>query len=145
MLHDRKVLRDQLRETICKLDGRDARMMNTRQGIAMAYNAQATVSSAAVDGKAAGMLITAADVVDDTTDQSQLGPMMEKAGIRVETTLADAGYHSGSNLEECDRRGQQVVMPESQERALETRITRTVSSMTRRATATVALRDSGCA
>ena len=45
--------------------------------------------------------------------------MMEKAGIRVETTLADAGYHSGSNLEECDRRGQQVVMPESQERALE--------------------------
>ena len=63
------------------------------------------------------MLITAADVTDDTTDQAQLGPMLEKAeetcqGSWAETTLADAGYHSGSNLEECDRRGQQVVMPE---------------------------------
>ena len=134
MLHDRKVLRDQVRETMCNLAGRDdqkyinltdedARMMNTRQGIAMAYNAQAMVSPAGVDGKASGMLITAAGVTDDTTDQAQLGPMMEKAeetsGVRAETTLADAGYHSGSNLEECDRRGQQVVMPESQERALE--------------------------
>ena len=47
MLHDRKVLRDQVRETMCNLAGRgdqkyinltdeDARMMNTRQGIAMA-------------------------------------------------------------------------------------------------------------
>ena len=134
MLHDRKVLRDRVRETMCDLAGRgdqkyinltdeDARMMNTRQGIAMAYNAQAMVSPAGVDGKASGMLITAAGVTDDTTDQAQLGPMMDKAeemaGVRAETTLADAGYHSGSNLEECDRRGQQVVMPESQERALE--------------------------
>ena len=135
MLHDRKVLRDQVRETMCNLAGRgdqkyinltdeDARMMNTRQGIAMAYNAQAMVSPAGVDGKASGMLITAAGVTDDTTDQAQLGPMLEKArgktsGVKAETTLADAGYHSGSNLEECDRRGQQVAMPESQERALE--------------------------
>ena len=134
MLHDRKVLRDQVRETMCNLAGRgdqkyinltdeDARMMNTRQGIAMAYNAQAMVSPAGVDGKASGMLITASGVTDDTTDQAQLGPMLEKAeetsGVKAETTLADAGYHSGSNLEECDRRGQQVAMPESQERALE--------------------------
>ena len=105
------------------LTDEDARMMNTRQGIAMAYNAQAMVSPAGVDGKASGMLITAAGVTDDTTDQAQLGPMLEKAeetsGVKAETTLADAGYHSGSNLEECDRRGQQVAMPESQERALE--------------------------
>ncbi len=133
-LHDRKVLRDQVRETMCELASRDgqkfinltdqdARMMNTRQGIAMAYNAQAMVSPVTADGKPAGMLITAADVVAETTDQSQLGPMMEQAeetsGHRAETTLADAGYHSGSNLELCARRGQQVVMPESQERALE--------------------------
>ena len=88
----------------------------------MAYNGQAMVSPVTADGKVAGMLITAADVVSETTDQSQLGPMMEQAeettGFRAETTLADAGYHSGSNLEECARRGQQVVMPESQDRAL---------------------------
>ena len=133
VLHDRKVLRDQVRETMCELASRDgqkfinltdqdARMMNTRQGIAMAYNAQAMVSPVVDEGKTCGMLITAADVVAETTDQAQLGPMMEQAeetsGHRAETTLADAGYHSGSNLEECARRGQQVVMPESQERAL---------------------------
>ncbi len=105
------------------LTDQDAVMMNTRQTIAMSYNSQAMVSPVTVEGKAAGMLITAADVVDDTTDQAQLGPMLEKAeetaGVRAETTLADAGYHSGSNLEECGRRGQQVVMPEAQDRALE--------------------------
>ncbi len=133
-LHDRKFLRDRVRETVSRLDGRDgqklinltdhdARMMNTRQGIAMAYNAQAMVSPVMGEGKVSGMLITAAEVVADTTDQSQLGPMMEQAeetsGHRSETTLADAGYHSGSNLQECARRGQQVIMPESQDRALE--------------------------
>ncbi len=89
----------------------DAVMMNTRQGTAMAYNAQASVSLAAAEGKETGMLITAAD----PADQPQPGPMLEKA----ETALADAGCHSGSHLEECGRRGQQVVMPESQDRALE--------------------------
>ena len=57
----------------------------------MAYNAQAMVSPAGVDGKASGMLITAAGVTDDTTDQAQLGPMLEKAeetsGVPAETTL----------------------------------------------------------
>ena len=133
-LHDRRVLRDQVRETMCELASRDgqkhinltdhdARMMKTRQGITMAYNAQAMVSPVVADGETSGMLITAADVVTDTTDQAQLSPMMaqaeEASGHRTETTLADAGYHSGSNLEECARRGQQVIMPESQERALE--------------------------
>ncbi len=98
-------------------------MMDTRQGIAMAYNGQAMVSPVKADGKAAGMLITAAGVVADPSDQSQLGPMLEQAeettGVRAKTTLADGGYHSGGNLEECARRGQQVVMPESQDRALE--------------------------
>ena len=105
------------------LTDQDAIMMRTRQGITLAYNSQATVSPAVTDGKVTGMLITAADVVNDPVDQSQLGPMLEKAeetsGVRAETTLADAGYHSGSNLEECARKGQRVVMPEAQDRALE--------------------------
>ena len=54
-------------------------------------------------------------------DHSQLVPMLEVAeettGVRAEVTLADAGYHSGSNLEEGEVRGQQVMMPESQQRA----------------------------
>ena len=105
------------------LTDQDARMMKTRQGFAVAYNAQAMVSEVDVDGKAAGMLITAVDVVDDPSDQAQLGPMMDRAeetlGFRADMTLADAGYHSGSNLEECARIGRRVVMPESQNRALE--------------------------
>ena len=135
-LHDRKVLREQVRETMSELAGlegqkhinltdQDARMMKTRQGFTVAYNAQAMVSPVAAEGKAVGMLITAVDVVGDPSDRLQLCPMMDKAeetlGLRAEMTLADAGYHSGSNLEECVRTGQQVVMPESQERALERR------------------------
>ena len=133
-LHDRKVLREQVRETMSKLVSRDgqrqinltdtdARMMKTAQGFKVAYNAQAMVSPVSVEGKADGMLITAVDVVDEPSDRSQLGPMMDKAketlGHRAEMTLADAGYHSGNNLEECARRDQQVVMPESQNRALQ--------------------------
>ena len=76
------------------------------------------------------MLITAVDVVNDISDRRQLGAMMEKAeetlGQRTEMTLADAGYHSGNNLQECALRGQRVVMPESQDRALQSRITKTV-------------------
>ena len=115
-LHDRKVLREQVRESMRRLASedsqkqvnltdRDARMMKTRQGFAVAYNAQAMVSPVAWEGEEAGMLVTAVDVVDEPSDRSQLGKMMGKAeetlGQRAETTLADAGYHSGSSLEEC--------------------------------------------
>ena len=133
-LADKKALRERMcraKEKLADSDSlkqinltdEDATMMKTRQGITLAYNAQAVVSPVTTEGKESGMLITAADVTDDPVDQSQLAPMLEQAeetsGVRAETTLADAGYHSGSNLEECDRRGQQVVMPEAQGRALE--------------------------
>lgn len=69
------------------------------------------------------MLITAVDVVDQPSDRPQLGPMMNKVqetlGHRTQMTLADAGYDSGNNLDEYARRGRQVAMPESQDRALE--------------------------
>ena len=108
------------------LTDKDAVMMKTRGGVTQAYNAQAMVFPVTAEGKGAGMLITATDVVNDTADQSQLGPMIEQAEettevteVRVEMTLADAGYHSGGNLEKCVSRGQEVAMPESQDRALE--------------------------
>ena len=48
--------------------------------------------------------------------------MLEQAEDTTDTkadmTLAGAGYNSGSNLEECANRGQQVVMPEAQRKAL---------------------------
>ena len=123
MRRAKETLEDSDRLKQINLTDQDAVMMRTRQGITLAYASQATVSPAVTDGKVTGMLITAADVVNDPVDQSQLGPMLEKAEetseVRAETTLADAGYHSGINLEECDRRGQQVVMPAAQGRALE--------------------------
>ena len=65
-------------------------------------------------------MITAVDLVDDPADVGQLDAMLEKAeettGVRVETTLADAGCHSGNALSQYARREQQVVIPESLER-----------------------------
>ena len=43
-------------------------MMKTRQGFAVAYNAQAMVSPVAVVGEGTGMLITAVDVVGESSD-----------------------------------------------------------------------------
>ena len=67
-------------------------------------------------------MITAAEVVTDPNDFGQLEPMMERAEeateVRSAMTLADAGYHSGRNVETYEERGQRVAMPESQDRAL---------------------------
>ena len=132
-LSDREALRERVRQTLdglgkgdgprhANLTDADARLMKTRQGIVPAYNAQAMVSPVETDGESNGMLITGVEVVDEPVDYAQLSPMLERAeemtGVRVDMTLADAGYHSGSNLEECARRGQRVVMAESQERAM---------------------------
>lgn len=80
------------------------------------YNAQAMVSPVETDGAVTGMLVTAADVIDETHDYTQLTSMMQQseevAGVTAPMTLADAGYHSGGNLEVCTNRGQRVVMPE---------------------------------
>ena len=64
-LHDQKVLREQVRESMRRLADRDsrrqvnltdqdARMMKTRQGFGVAYNAQAMVSPVAVEGEGGG-------------------------------------------------------------------------------------------
>ena len=132
-LAEKTALREQVRRAMEELSERgdinhinltdtDARLMRTRQGITPCYNAQAMVSPTQTEAGKRGMLITAVEVTDDPDDHSQLAPMLQKAeettGVRSEMTLADAGYHSGSNLEECALRDQQVVMPEAQRRAL---------------------------
>ena len=96
--------------------------MKGRQGIVAGYNAQAMVSPVDTDGGGTGMLVTAVDVVDAANDNALLVPMVEQAeettGTRAQMTLADAGYFAASHLEECARRGQQVVVSESRQRFL---------------------------
>ena len=132
-LKNKEALREQVREAMAELEDQqdarqinltdaEARLMKTRQGIMPGYNAQAMVSAVETEGKVGGMLVTAVEVVDEAHDHARLIPMLQQAedttGIKAQTTLADAGYHSGSNLEECASRDQQVVMPEAQHKAL---------------------------
>ena len=132
-LAEEGALRERVRSAMEKLAGsdglerinltdEDARLMKGRQGIGPAYNAQAMVSPVERADGSKGMVVTAAEVVTDPADAEQLAPMMERAeestGVRSAMTLADAGYHSGRNVEAYEERGQQVAMPESQERAL---------------------------
>ncbi len=130
-LADKKVLKEQVRQAMDDLAGRgrqkcinltdrDARLMKSSQGIVTGYNAQAMVSPLQPSVGASGMFVTAADVVDEPNDSAQLVPMLEQSeettGARAQVTLADAGYHSGSALDECARRDRKLVMPESSRR-----------------------------
>ena len=66
--------------------------------------------------RSGGLLITAADVTQDPTDQAQLLPMIEAAeqsgGPAAGLTLADAGYFSAANLAACAARATPVAIPE---------------------------------
>ena len=103
------------------LTDRDAKLMKGRQGIVAGYNAQAMVSSLKEE-YGGGMLITAADVTNEADDHHQLLPMIEQAeentGQAAETTLADGGYHSGTNLKACEDGEHDVLMPEAQRQAV---------------------------
>jgi transposase len=101
----------------------DARFMKSRAGMVIGYNAQAVVSP--LEAEAAGrtgLLITAAEVVNEAADHGNLLPMLEAAEEMIETraavTLADGGYHSGENLAKCEEQGRTVLMPEAQGQAL---------------------------
>ena len=104
------------------LTDNEARVMKISQGFAPGYNAQAMVSPVEPESGMTGMLVTAVDVVDEPSDHYRLAPMVEQAeettGTRTPVTLADAGYFTGSHLEECARRGQGVVMPDPQKERL---------------------------
>lgn len=94
----------------------DARVMKTREGPRLSYNAQAVVDH---DSD----LIVAIDVSGDETDHAQLVPMLGEVeatfGKVADETVADAGYESGAQFEEADRRHLPVlvnVQPESSEK-----------------------------
>ena len=101
----------------------EAGYLKSRQGFIAGYNAQAIVSPLDPEKAAKpGMFITGVAVTNKNDDHPHLLPMIEQAAENIGTmddgnrvTLADAGYHSGSNLEQCAQNGHQVLMPEAQE------------------------------
>ena len=101
----------------------EAGYLKSRQGSIAGYNAQAIVSPLDPEKAAKpGMFITGVAVTNKNDDHPHLLPMIEQAAENIGTmddgdrvTLADAGYHSGSNLEQCVQNGHQVLMPEAQE------------------------------
>lgn len=109
-------------EGLQNLTDPDARLLKGKDGFIAGYNGQAVVSPLTEAAGQAGQLITAAAVTQDADDHYQLIPMLEAAaansGQQAATTLADAGYHSGENLALCEERGQMVLMPEAQAKAL---------------------------
>ena len=132
-LSEQKELRERVRRAMREVEDDEARQVNLTDEdarlmkgrgriIGPAYNVQVVVSPTESERGVRGMMITAAEVTDDPNDAFQLAPMVEAAeeatGVQAEVTLADAGYHSGSNLAESEARGWRVVMPESQQRAL---------------------------
>ena len=134
-LAKKEALREQVQQAMQQLAGQeeqqrinltdsDAGLMKARGGIVTGYNAQAMVSPLQpATSEGTGLVITAADVVRDANDCGQLTPMLQQAeevtGGKAQVTLADAGYHSGANLEACAQREQEVIMPENQHKALE--------------------------
>lgn len=135
-LRQKQALRDQVQAALqvveaeegperINLTDPEAVLLKGRKGYVAGYNAQAMVSPLdPVQAGNGGLLITAAEVVTDADDHAQLIPMLEAAeetlGQRAAATLADAGFHSGENLEGCAARGQPVLMPEAQEKERET-------------------------
>ena len=149
-LADKKVLREQVRQAMDDLASReelkhinltdkDAHFMKTRQGIVPGYNAQAMVSPIEPDGKSAGMLITAVDVVDVANDHDQLIPMMERAeeatGVKVPMTLADPGTSRRTTWQNASVGARRWRSPRPGNGCSRIHITRIGSRMTNRPTA----------
>ena len=105
------------------LSDKDANIMKSRHGIIAGYNLESVASPLKANKtKKTGMLLTGIEVVPNPEDYQQLVPMLkqseETTGQIAGMTLADAGYHSGSNLAACERRQQRITMPGSQDRRL---------------------------
>lgn len=80
----------------------ESRLMKVQGDMKVCYNAQI-----AVDPK--HHLIVADDVTDQVSDEGQLAPMAmaakEALGVETLEAAADAGYHVGSQVVECEENG----------------------------------------
>ena len=88
----------------------DARLMHTRQGAQMSYNAQV-----AVDAK--HKLIGANDVTNDVTDVGQLANVALEAkatlGLQQSEVVADTGYYNSADVSRCVEAGMQPLIPKA--------------------------------
>ena len=86
----------------------ESRLMKTRQGTDVCYNAQI-----AVDAK--HHLLVVADVTNDVNDEHQLAPMAQHAkatlGVDHLQVTADAGYHHGPSVNACVTAGITPTVP----------------------------------
>lgn len=105
----------------------DAVLLKSRHGYVAGYNAQAIVSPLKAEDEAdgddlpksvsGGMFITGAAVATGGDDHGELLPMIEQAGANTGSagteavTVADAGYHSGANLELALEAGHVALTP----------------------------------
>lgn len=119
-LAERQALREQVKAGLAQLaaDGRhhhhpvepEARRMKVGSGNRFAYNAQAVVDSK--EG-----VIVACEASRQETDAGQLVPMIEQArenlGVAgaAPTTLADAGYGAGADLQAAQEKELPVLAP----------------------------------
>ena len=127
-LAEKQRLRDQVQAALAQttaagearsnLTDPEAALLKGRAGFVAGYNAQAVVMT--LDAQTAGtngFVITAAEVTQEPDDHAQLLPMIQAArenvGETAEVSVADAGYHSGENLQACAEQGLRVLMPES--------------------------------
>ncbi|MGH8864230.1 MAG: transposase, partial [Burkholderiales bacterium] len=87
------------------LTDEDSRIMPVAGGgFEQCYNAQAAVA-------AGSLLVVAAQVTQAPNDKQQIEPMLDKLGAlpgdlgKVETLLADTGYHGAANVAACEKAG----------------------------------------
>ena len=155
-LADKEVLREQVRLAMDDLTSQnrhkrinltdpDARLMKGRQGIVAGYNAQAMVSPTETDGGATGMLVTAVDVVDAANDNALLVPMLEQAeettGTKSQIRWPMPDTSPRVTWKNAPVEASRWWCPRQDNGSSRTRITRTSSPMTSRATALRAHRD----
>ena len=98
------------------LTDEESRIMPTAGGgFEQAYNAQAGVDIAT-------HLIVEQHVTDHTNDKQEVTPALERLNAlpealgKVDALLADTGYHSRDNLEQCDAAGIESYIPEARQR-----------------------------
>ena len=116
-MRDPKKRREEIQKALKALDQEEtkhlhpaepaARVMKTRRGRDLAYNAQAVVDH---DSD----MIVAIDVSGDETDHAQMVPMIEETlattGRVAEQTVCDAGYFAGEQISEAQRRHLPVLV-----------------------------------
>jgi transposase len=94
-------------ETQLSMTDSEARLMKSRQGTQVCYNAQI-----AVDSK--HKLIAAIDVSNDLTDQRQLSNMSTEAkqtlGVEKLEVITDRGYYNNEEVKKCEEAGITVYM-----------------------------------